>query len=123
MSSAYRKPHTCRQHHAALNGGMTYSNRARTTTRRIRIRWLRVAVLLAVVAAIAALGFQVLASSSSMAESPIDVLRSEHRGGGVRELPGAIWPATNQAAVSIVLLFPTRYPARSGLHTVKPRFN
>src|SRR6266511_6481872 len=30
MSSAYRKPDTCRQHHAALNGGMAYSKRART---------------------------------------------------------------------------------------------
>jgi hypothetical protein len=32
VSSAYRKPDTCWQHDAALNGGMTYSNRARTTT-------------------------------------------------------------------------------------------
>src|SRR5688500_9633388 len=81
MSSAYRKPHTCWQHHAALNGGMTYSRRARTTTRRIRIRRIRVAGLLVVIAAIAAaLGYQLLASSSSTAASPIDVLRSEHRG-------------------------------------------
>src|SRR5687767_14497662 len=79
MSSAYRKPHTCWQHHAALNGGMTYSEPARTTTRRIpRIL---VAGLLVVIAAIAAaLGYQLLASSSSTAASPIDVLRSEHRG-------------------------------------------
>jgi D-alanyl-D-alanine carboxypeptidase len=81
MSSAYRKPHTCWQHHAALNGGVTYSERARTTTRRIRIRRIRVAGLLVVIAAIAAaLGHQLLASSSSTAASPIDVLRSEHRG-------------------------------------------
>ena len=81
MSSAYRKPDTCWQHHAALNGGMTYSKRARTTTRRIRIRRIRVAGLLVVIAAIAAaLGSQLLASSSSTAASPIDVLRSEHRG-------------------------------------------
>jgi zinc D-Ala-D-Ala carboxypeptidase len=79
MSSAYRKPHTCWQHHAALNGGMTYSKRARTTTRRIRR--IRLAGLLVVIAAIAAaLGYQLLASSSSTAASPIDVLRSEHRG-------------------------------------------
>src|SRR5256714_6028502 len=32
MSSAYRKPHTRRQQHAALNGGMTYSKPAETTT-------------------------------------------------------------------------------------------
>ena len=79
MSSAYRKPQTCWQHHAALNGGMTYSEPARTTTRRIpRIL---VAGLLVVIAAIAAvLGYQLLASSSSTAASPTDVLRSEHRG-------------------------------------------
>jgi D-alanyl-D-alanine carboxypeptidase len=60
---------------------MTYSERARTTTRRIRIRRTRVAGLLVVIAAIAAaLGYQSLASSSSTAASPIDVLRSEHRG-------------------------------------------
>ena len=81
MSSAYRKPHTCWQHHAALTGGVTYSEPARTTTRRIRIRRIRVAGLLVVIAAIAAaLGYQSLASSSSTAASPIDVLRSEHRG-------------------------------------------
>jgi D-alanyl-D-alanine carboxypeptidase len=60
---------------------MTYSKRARPTTRRIRIRRIRVAGLLVVIAAIAAaLGHQLLASSSSTAASPIDVLRSEHRG-------------------------------------------
>jgi zinc D-Ala-D-Ala carboxypeptidase len=81
MSPAYRKPDTCRQHHAALNGGVTYSKRARPTTRRNRIRRIRVAGLLVVIAAIAAsLGSQLLASSSSTAASPIDVLRSEHHG-------------------------------------------
>jgi hypothetical protein len=56
---------------------MTDSKRARTTARRIRIRRTRVAgLLLVVVAAIAALGYQLLASSSSTAGSPIDVVRS-----------------------------------------------
>jgi D-alanyl-D-alanine carboxypeptidase len=60
---------------------MTYSEPARTSTRRIRIRRNRVAGLLVVIAAIgAALGYQLLASSSSTAASPIDALRSEHRG-------------------------------------------
>jgi D-alanyl-D-alanine carboxypeptidase len=60
---------------------MTYSEPARTTTRRIRIRRILVAGLLVVIAAIgAALGYQLLASSSSTAASPTDVLRSEHRG-------------------------------------------
>jgi zinc D-Ala-D-Ala carboxypeptidase len=104
MSSAYRKPDTCWQHHAALNEGVTYSKRARTTTRRIRIRRIRVAGLLVVIAAIAAaLGSQLTVSSSSTAASPIDVLRteprglrSEHRGlrsehrGAVGEADGAV---------------------------------
>jgi D-alanyl-D-alanine carboxypeptidase len=62
---------------------MTYSKRARTTTRRLRIRRIRVAGLLVVTVAIAAaLGSELLASpsSSSTDASPIDVLRSEHRG-------------------------------------------
>ena len=60
---------------------MTYSQPARTTTRRIRIRWIRVAGLLVVLAALAAaLGHQLAASSSSTAASPIDVLHSGHRG-------------------------------------------
>ena len=72
---------------------MTYSKRARSTTRRIRIRRIRVAGLLVVIAAIAAaFGSQLPASSSSSssssAASPIDVL-SEHRG-APRERDGAV---------------------------------
>jgi zinc D-Ala-D-Ala carboxypeptidase len=64
-----------------LTGGVTYRQPAPTTTRRNRIRRIRVAGLLVVVAAIAAaLGYQSLASSSSTTASPTDVLRSEHRG-------------------------------------------
>ena len=59
---------------------MTYRKPARTTTRRIRIRKIRVAGVLVAIAAIVALGGQLLASSSSTATSPIDVLRGEHRG-------------------------------------------
>jgi zinc D-Ala-D-Ala carboxypeptidase len=63
---------------------MTHGEPARTTTRRIRIRRIRVAGLLVVIAAIAAaLGYQLPASSSSTAASPIDLHRAEHRG-----LPG-----------------------------------
>jgi zinc D-Ala-D-Ala carboxypeptidase len=59
---------------------MTYSRRARTN-RRIRIRRIRAAGLLVVIAAIAAaLGYQLSASSSSTAASPPDVLRSQPRG-------------------------------------------
>jgi zinc D-Ala-D-Ala carboxypeptidase len=59
---------------------MTYREPARTTTRRIRIHRIRAAGLLVVIAAIAALGYQLLASSSSTAASPVEVLRSDHRG-------------------------------------------
>jgi D-alanyl-D-alanine carboxypeptidase len=76
---------------------MTYRQPARATTRRIRIRRIRVAGLLVVIAAIAAaLGYQLLASSSSTATSPTDVLRSEHRGlrsehrGALGEAAGAV---------------------------------
>jgi D-alanyl-D-alanine carboxypeptidase (penicillin-binding protein 5/6) len=78
---------------------MTYSKRARPTTRRIRIRRIRVAGLLVVFAAIAAaLGHQLLASSSSTAESPSDVLRSGHRSALGQAPPSTVWPAHGQAA-------------------------
>src|SRR5438552_14279233 len=79
---------------------MAYSKPARTTTRRIRIRRIRVAGLLVVIAAIAAaLGYQLLASSPSTAESPpIDVLRNEHRSALGGALPSTVWPAYGQAA-------------------------
>jgi serine-type D-Ala-D-Ala carboxypeptidase (penicillin-binding protein 5/6) len=81
---------------------MTYSNRARTTTGRIRIRWIRVAGLLIVIAAIAAVpGYQLLATSFSTTTSPIDVLRSKSRGGLGDALPGTVWPAHGQAAVQL----------------------
>jgi hypothetical protein len=55
---------------------MTYREPARTTARRVRIRRVRAAGLLIVVAALAAaLGSQLAASTSSTAASPIDVLR------------------------------------------------
>jgi zinc D-Ala-D-Ala carboxypeptidase len=97
MSSAYRKSHTCWQHHAPLNGGVSSTEPARTTTDRIRIRRVRVSGLLVVIAAIAAaLGYQLPAPSSSTAASSIDVLRSEHRGvrsehrGALDEADGAV---------------------------------
>jgi D-alanyl-D-alanine carboxypeptidase len=62
-----------------LTGGVTYGEPARTPTRRIRIRRIRAAGLLVVVAAIAAaFGYQSLASSSSTAASLIAAVRSEH---------------------------------------------
>jgi D-alanyl-D-alanine carboxypeptidase (penicillin-binding protein 5/6) len=82
-----------------LNAGMTYSKRARPTKRRSRIRRIRAAGLLVAFAAIAAaLGSKLLTSSSSTAASPIDVLRSEHRGALGEALPSTVWPADGQAA-------------------------
>jgi D-alanyl-D-alanine carboxypeptidase (penicillin-binding protein 5/6) len=70
---------------------------ARATTRRIRR--LRVAGLLVVTAAIAAaLGYQLLASSSSTAAPSLDLLRAEHRGALGEVLPSTVWPADGQAA-------------------------
>jgi serine-type D-Ala-D-Ala carboxypeptidase (penicillin-binding protein 5/6) len=80
---------------------VTYREPARTTTCRIRIRWIRAAGLLVVIAAIAALGHQLLASSSSTAESPVDVPRSEHRGALGEAPPSTVWPADGQAAIRI----------------------
>ncbi|HSS81985.1 MAG TPA: hypothetical protein VLK24_12430 [Gaiellaceae bacterium] len=58
----------------------------RTTSHGVRIRWIRVAGLLAAIAAIAALGQRLLASSSSTAASPVEALHS------------SVWPAYGQAA-------------------------
>jgi D-alanyl-D-alanine carboxypeptidase len=100
---------------------MTYSKPARTTTRRIRIRRIRIAGLLVVVASIAAsLGYQLLASSSSTAASPIDVLRSEHRGlrsehrGLRREHRGALGEADG-AVPDGVTVFDDEVPAVANL--------
>jgi D-alanyl-D-alanine carboxypeptidase (penicillin-binding protein 5/6) len=80
---------------------MTYGEPAPATTRRIRIRWIRVVGLLVVIAAIAALGYQWLASSSSTAGSPIDMPRSDDRGARGKGLPSTVWPAYGQAAVQV----------------------
>jgi D-alanyl-D-alanine carboxypeptidase (penicillin-binding protein 5/6) len=81
---------------------MTYREPARTTTRRIRARRIRVAGLLVAVAAIAAtLGQQLAASSSSPVAAPLDVLRGERRGAPGEALSGDAWPAQGQAAVQV----------------------
>jgi D-alanyl-D-alanine carboxypeptidase (penicillin-binding protein 5/6) len=80
---------------------MTYSRPARTTTRRIRIRKTRVAGLLVVTAAVASFGYRSLASSSSTAAPPTNVLPSDHRSALGEALPSAVWPAAGQAAVQV----------------------
>jgi zinc D-Ala-D-Ala carboxypeptidase len=73
---------------------VTDTKPTRTTTRRIRVRTIRVAGLLVVIAAIAAaLAYQLPTSSSSTASPPIDVLRGEHRG-ALGEADGAVPDAT-----------------------------
>jgi serine-type D-Ala-D-Ala carboxypeptidase (penicillin-binding protein 5/6) len=96
---------------------MTYSTRARTTPRRIRIRRIRAAGLLVAIAAIAAaVGSQLLASSSSTAASPIDAARSEHRSALGGAVLSTVWPAHGQAAFvqteqSQVRAGPNQHPA------------
>jgi D-alanyl-D-alanine carboxypeptidase len=69
---------------------VTYSEPARTTPRRIRIRRIRVAGLLVVIAAIAAaLGYQSMESSSSTAASRPGIPRSEPVG-PLGEADGAV---------------------------------
>jgi serine-type D-Ala-D-Ala carboxypeptidase (penicillin-binding protein 5/6) len=93
---------------------MTYGNRARTPTRRIRIRWTRVAGLLLVLAAFAAsFGYQLPTWSTSTTASPTDVVDG---GGALGEaLPGTVWPADGQAAVRIgesqIHAGPNQHPA------------
>jgi serine-type D-Ala-D-Ala carboxypeptidase (penicillin-binding protein 5/6) len=73
-----------------------YRAGARARARHVRIRWGRVAGLLAVVAAMAAaLGYKAVASS------PVDAVRRAQRGAAGEALPGTVWPAHGQAAVRI----------------------
>jgi serine-type D-Ala-D-Ala carboxypeptidase (penicillin-binding protein 5/6) len=94
---------------------MTYREPARTTTRRIRK--IRVAGLLVVMATIAAtVGWRLLVSSASTAASPIDALRNEHSGGLGDAVPSTVWPAEGQAAFvqtgqSQVQVGPNQHPA------------
>jgi D-alanyl-D-alanine carboxypeptidase (penicillin-binding protein 5/6) len=76
---------------------MTYSEPARPTTRRIRIRWIRVAGALVVFAALVVLGHRVLTASSSN-PAALDVLRNEHRGVLGQAPPSTVWPTAGQAA-------------------------
>jgi serine-type D-Ala-D-Ala carboxypeptidase (penicillin-binding protein 5/6) len=76
---------------------MAHSKPARAT-RRIRIRRVRAAGLLVMVAASAVvLGYRSLASPSSAVGSRIAVLRSEQRATG-EGVPSTVWPAYGQAA-------------------------
>jgi D-alanyl-D-alanine carboxypeptidase (penicillin-binding protein 5/6) len=79
---------------------VSYSESARRTTRRTRIRWIRVAGLLAAIAAIVALGSELAGSWSSTAAStaPVNAPHTGPRGGRGEAVAGAVWPADGQAA-------------------------
>jgi serine-type D-Ala-D-Ala carboxypeptidase (penicillin-binding protein 5/6) len=77
---------------------VTNCKRVRPTTRRVRIRWNRVAGLLVVIAALAAIGSQLPRASSSRAASRIDALRAERGGAAGEAVPSTVWPAYGQAA-------------------------
>jgi D-alanyl-D-alanine carboxypeptidase (penicillin-binding protein 5/6) len=93
---------------------MTYSKPARTAPRRLP-RILIAGLLVGIAAIAAARGFHSLASSSSPAASPIDVLRSEHGSARGEALPGTVWPGYGQAAVQIgqsqIHAGPNQHPA------------
>jgi hypothetical protein len=85
LSSAYRKLHTSWQRAAAFNGGVAYTERARTAPRRIRIRKARVAGLLIVVVAITAVSLESRGSSlrdsvSSTVTAPVRAVRGARPG-------------------------------------------
>ena len=93
---------------------MIRSQRAPTTTRRIQIRWIRVAGLLVAAAAIgAALGYQSLSSSSSTAASPIDVPRGEPR--GLRPEHHGAFGEADGAVPDGATVFDDEYPAVANL--------
>jgi D-alanyl-D-alanine carboxypeptidase (penicillin-binding protein 5/6) len=78
---------------------MAQSRPARTTSRGIRIRKLRVAGLLVVFAALAAaVGYHSLASSPSTAASAVDGLPSTHHDALGEAVPSTVWPRDGQAA-------------------------
>jgi D-alanyl-D-alanine carboxypeptidase (penicillin-binding protein 5/6) len=80
------------------------------------MRGARVAALVVVIVAIAAsLGYEILATPSSRASSPLEIQRSGHRGARGMSLPRRVWPAYGQAAVQIgqskVHAGPNQHPA------------
>src|SRR5690348_17514433 len=66
-----------------------------------RIRAVRVAVLLVVTAAMAALGYRVSASSPSTGAPSVDAARNDHRVARGAAPAGTVWPGDGQAAVQI----------------------
>jgi zinc D-Ala-D-Ala carboxypeptidase len=109
ISSAYRKPHTCWQHHVALNGGMTCRKQARATTPRIPT--ILVAGLVVVTAAIsAALVHQ---SASSSAPSFSEIPRGDH-GGATTEINDAVTDADG-ALPDGVTVVDDQYPGIANL--------
>lgn len=98
---------------------MAYSEPARTTTRRIP-RILVAGLLVAIAAIAAARGYELLASSSSTAAAPVDVLRSEHRGvrgehRGLRSEHGAALGESDRAVPDGATVFDDEIPGVANL--------
>src|SRR5918995_6058678 len=109
ISSAYRKPHTCWQHHAALTGSMSHTAAARTTTRGT-LRPTAVG-LVAVTAAI--IGTLVYQSASSSAPSFSEVVRGD-RGGATTEDDGVV-TEDDGAVPDGATVFDGQYPGVANL--------
>src|SRR5215475_3891894 len=99
ISPAYRKPHTCWQHHAALTGSVTRTASARTTTRRT-LRPIAAGLVIVTAAIIGTLVYQ---SASSSATSPPQPGTAQPSPVTPRNGPlGTIaWPASGVSAAGI----------------------
>jgi D-alanyl-D-alanine carboxypeptidase len=109
ISSAYREPHTCWQHHVALTGSMSQTASARTTTRRT-LRPTAVGLVVVTAAIIGAIAYQ---SASSSAPSVSDVLRGDH-GRTTTEVDDAVTEADG-ALPDGVTVFDDEYPGVANL--------
>jgi hypothetical protein len=115
ISLAYREPHTCWQHHAALNRGVTYSEPAQTAGRRTR-SFVLAGLVVVCVALVGVVGYQSLAVSSSSATSPLASEPPAHR--PQASLPGDNHGAPGEADGVVphgVTVFDGRYPAVANL--------
>ncbi|MGZ4177898.1 MAG: D-alanyl-D-alanine carboxypeptidase family protein [Solirubrobacteraceae bacterium] len=97
ISSAYRKTHTCRQHHAAFNGGVTYGKPARTAARRSRstVYGRRGRALLAAVLVLFLAHAALAGSSRSRPATARPGLNDTDRA----DLSSVRWPLRGQAAL------------------------
>src|SRR3954452_20376731 len=101
LSPAYRKTPTARQRGAVFTGGVACTQPVRTAVYRTRIRWLRVAALLGVIAAIATAFAERGPVSSSATGPPPAHLPRGGRPGPLGETDGAVPEGTTVWADAI----------------------